>query len=138
MAIEYLEPTTSARIRRLAGLGLCALVLVIGEFIVFPYVRSMSPCDAHSWNKGILLGEAVFFVAVALWLVHRMWKTIRFRQFPPPGTDVFFRTRIYRGPWLAAVIGTQVAVLFALGWFAVELVPPMAKVVHSVSIHCAA
>jgi len=137
MKVEYLEPTPTGRARLLAYLVLSVLVLVIGQFVLFPFINSLVPCEGLGWTKVVLLGEGAFFAAWAFWLIWSAWKTIHFQQYPHPGADVYFRTRVFRGWWLVADVIGRMTVLILLGWLAVKVVPLVVHVVHAASIRCA-
>jgi len=138
MKVEYLEPTTNGRIRLIGFLVLCVLVLTVGRRVLFPFIDSLPPCESLGWTKLVLLGEVAFIAAWALWLFWSAWKTIRFRQVPHPGADVFFRTRVLRGWWLVADVLWRMTVFLLLGWLAMKFGPFVMQVVRGVSARCAA
>jgi len=138
MTVEYLEPTTNGRIRLIGYLVLCVLMFTVGRWLLFPFIDSLPPCERLGWTKLVLLGEAAFLTAWALWLIWSAWKTVRFRQVPHPGADVFFRTRVHRGWWLVADILGRMTVFLLLGWLAIKFGPFMMQVVRGVSAGCAA
>ena len=138
MTVEYLEPTPNGRIRLIAYLVVCVLALTLGRLVLFPFIDSLPSCEGFGWTKLVLLGEGGFLVAWALWLIWSAWNTIRFRQVPHPGADVFFRTRVYRGWWLVADVVARITMFLLLGWLAIKFGPFMLQVVYGASVRCAA
>jgi hypothetical protein len=136
MPIEYIEPTPSARTRILITLGVLVLVVAIGQFAIFPFVNSLPPCDSLVWNKRILVAEMVVFILFALWQRRSIWRVVRARQWPLPGADVYFRTRIYRGWRLAAVICGLAAWPILVIWLTIQFGPMLFRVL--VESRCAA
>jgi hypothetical protein len=87
---EYIEPTPAGRIRLLAFFALWTVVIVAGQFVLFPYVDSLPRCETVGWNKTMLLIGSLLYAGVAIWVIWPTWKTSHFRQYPYPGADVFF------------------------------------------------
>ena len=138
MHAEYIEPTAAARARILAFLVLGALVIAVGQFVLFPYVYSLPLCESVGWSKALLSGGIVLCAGVAVWLIWPAWKTFHFRQYPYPGADVFFRTRVIRGWRVAAYIVVRLTTFFLLSWLAINIVPLVVHAIRAASTRCAA
>src|ERR1700737_1988746 len=120
MASEFIEPTAIGRRRILVGLGVAGLSFAAIYFGLFAYVKFLPPCEGLNWSKAVLIGEAVFFCAVAAWLIRDIWRIIRPGQHPAPGANVLFRTRIVRGWRLALEIVSRAIVVGFLAWSVIE------------------
>ena len=138
MRVEYLEPTPTGRFRLLGYFALSVLVLALGQLALFPFIDTLPRCESLGWTKVVLLAEGVFCAAWGLWLIWSAWQTIHFRQYPHPGADVFFRTRVFRGWWLVADVLGRMTVLLLLCWLAIKFGPFILQVVRAASIRCAA
>jgi hypothetical protein len=138
MRVEYIEPTPAARARILAFLVLGALVITVGQFVLFPYVYSLPLCESVGWTKAVLFSGSVLYLGVAVWVFWPAWKTIRFRQYPHPRADVFFRTRVVRGWRIAVYVTARLIILLVLGWLGIKIVPLVVQAVRAASIRCAA
>jgi hypothetical protein len=106
---DYILPTRSSRIRVfLQWLGIFAVfgIAHIAARLFLKYIAPLPGCDQLPWIR-LTLALVVLILLVPAWLFGRMaWKAYFYRQFPPPGTAVFFPTKISRG---------ALAVFYAVG-----------------------
>jgi hypothetical protein len=135
---EYIEPTSAGRLRLLAIFALWALVFAIGQFVPFPYVDSLPPCESIAWTKALLLSGSLLYAGVALWVIWPAWQTGHSRQYPHPGADVFFRSRVVRGWRVAAYVAARLTTFLLLGWLAIKLGPLVVQGISAASMRCAA
>jgi hypothetical protein len=98
---EFIEPTRQSR-RNL--LVLCGGGVVIGALLRFKlvpavssYISSLPECQQLPWVYAILASALCVPSVTAIWAVWYARRLLTLKQFPPPGTWVFRRTRIRRG-----------------------------------------
>jgi len=136
MVAEFIEPSAIGRRRILVGLSVAGLSFAAIYFGLFAYIKSLPACEGLNWSKAVLIGEAVFFCAIAVWLIRDIWRIIRSGQHPAPGANVFFRPRIVRGWRLALEIGSRAIVVGLLAWSVIEFAPMVEVYATKASAEC--
>jgi hypothetical protein len=115
MDSEYIDPTRSSRIRVIAYLLAvvsCLFGANAGIRAFSMHVVPMPPCDQVPWLRLVLALLGILMLVPALIYGRTAWNVYVHHQFPPPGTPVFFRTKVQRGP-LAALQGMSALVISA-------------------------
>jgi hypothetical protein len=135
---EYIEPTPAGRLRLLAIVAVCTLMIAVGQLLLVPYVDSLPLCESVGWKKAMLLSGTLLYAGVALWVIWPAWKTIQFQQYPHPGADVFFQSRIVRGWQVAAYVTARLTTFLLLVWLAIKIGPLVVQSISVASMRCAA
>jgi hypothetical protein len=115
MESEYITPTRSTRIRVIAYLlvfAVCLFCVSAGIRAFSMHVVPMPLCDQVPWLRLVLVLLGVLMLVPALIYGRTAWRVYVHHQFPPPGTPVFFRTKVQRG-LLATVQGVSALIISA-------------------------
>ena len=132
---EFIESSPTYWVRALALFALAALCSVAIDLYwpkLMQFVKALPLCDQIPWWRSIVIGLASPFILASGLLASAGWKVLRFRQWPLPGTLVWRRTKIKRGPRVLlhaymsfAVAGAIVAGLAFLAHLAWPIVRPV-------------
>jgi hypothetical protein len=136
---EFLEPTPASR-RKLALLFVAAVgsgAFVIELLKAYEARLQLRPV-CESVEPVLVMWAACLgaLVLAAVWVAWLARRALKLNQWPLPGTWVFHRTQIYRGPqvvWRAYAMFAWAALVVALVAFASYLTW---QLVHRAVIHC--
>lgn len=112
---DYLEPTRAQRLRVLATWAVAfaawlAMKLYWHGFM--DWIGDKPICEQVPWLQGLIVVSGLLGALIVWTLARRAWRLHKHGQSPPPGTPVFFRTRVRRGP--AVQIDAYLLVFFAM------------------------
>ena len=99
---EFIEATPASR-RKLAAIFVVAIVggLVTLEYMLpeyLAYIRTLPFCDQVDWVEATFLMLLLGFAIPVPWLGHSAREVLRREQWPLPGSWVWNRTPVERGP----------------------------------------
>jgi len=99
---EFIEASPASR-RKLAALFVTAIVggLVTLEYVLpeyLAYIRTLPFCDQVDWVEATFLVLLLGFAIPVPWLGHSAREVLRREQWPLPGSWVWNRTPVERGP----------------------------------------
>ena len=100
---EFIEPNASRRRTAIALLvaGILCYVAILHYWPeLMQLVKALPLCDQIPWWRAMVIGLASPFILAPAFLARDGYKVLRFRQWPLPGTLVWRRTKIKRGPWV--------------------------------------
>ena len=113
MHAEFIEPTTSGRVR-IVTIWVLAMLCSVAIDVFWPrlmqFVRALPLCEQVPWMRGLFLFLVAFVISIPVVLASHGRRILQFRQLPLPGTLVFRRTKVKRG----SLVLLQAYVFFAL------------------------
>ena len=113
MDTDYIYPTKSSRFRvmaKLAGIIAAVALISFGSNAYSEHVAPLPICDQVPWARLAIVTVGLALLVPAIFFGRAAWRIYFYRQFPPPGTPVFFRAKVQRGLW-ATVQGLSAALL---------------------------
>ncbi|MEJ2790965.1 MULTISPECIES: hypothetical protein [unclassified Pseudoxanthomonas] len=127
MDTEYIYPTKGSRFRvavKLTSIVAVIAAISIGTNAYSEHVAPLPICDQVPWARLALALVGLGLLVPAVLFGRAAWRIYLYRQFPPPGTPVFFRAKVQRGLWaflqgasaaLLAVISLSLLAYLAVG-----------------------
>jgi len=97
---EYLDPLPEERNRRLAFVVTVAFLatgLIGGALLLTAHVKRIPTCEGVAWLITALYAFDGLMLVPILWMVHKAWLGLQYRQIPAPGSLIFKRTKVVRG-----------------------------------------
>ncbi|RDD81974.1 hypothetical protein [Dyella tabacisoli] len=124
MTDEFIEPTPRGR-RNLIILFVIGALYATAHRLwlqpaLFDYINSLPLCDQLPWWRGLLISVLITLLFVAALSTRCALQIFQHGQWPLPGTWVFRRTKIQRGPVVrsrAYLLLVASALAVACAWF---------------------
>ena len=137
MSPKYIEPTTTTgRVRIAMPLAGAVLLYLVLYFSIPRYMRTLPACDAILWLKAVAFAFVLVSTAICLALLRSIWRGLRAGQWPLPGSDVLFRTKVVTGWRLGLEAAGRASFVGIVVWMLTMTIPPTIQLLEKATNVC--